>query len=705
MTEIINVNDKQLQVFKQHTWDESEKIMIAVPCEYKKEKKKFTNGFLVCTYGTNYIFKSKILGLPQFDFVFHLLECNKFHVLQDKIVLTYDSCIIEIKTENVVDVAALILKMFSEMTWKCNDVEFMKIQTDVQLPNYKVTQRAPNSLMNRALFLSHFYDSKGEQLHTLEYFKKLEAGKITNLVLSKRFHPGNFAAPFGHAIAWEASLNTLSMQSFGCTKFSRFFDAMLQNSQTIEKVAFTDYKEDAPTFDIVKISSTKVRTFWFLRSTAQIIINFFLSAQNFPNSMKEILVSHCSFKASEFNDLVTKISRSQSACEVKKILIAKLVMKKFPFDDITRLISFTTFLETLTFREIDTDASEIIRAIAYSSTHLLHLAFTKMVFKTAIPAGTSPPASLLALNISYCGLTAPAFKSIFEYLCLKPKNTTMLLSAQGLSLKPEAYSTLSELNFGQIYPNISEFDWSGNAIPIESMRFFFAFLFTQKRCHLLMMNEVRPEDKDQFLAYLTKLVVSVPILGLDLCGKYPSKMFIPFLESLHEAQYLRRLKFKNKLAGDAGLAAYQDLIEHLPELVEVGAEGFKPKSVEKLIDFWIAVREHPKIKTCNLPTKDIKALGLPKIPAELVEIINDLKKRPRLSTTMQRLEYMTTIARKNMGIEETDSYTYTTTQDTEIFEKTLTVAWDDQEEEEELNDATFGTEEHEFLVHGAENEQ
>lgn len=693
MTEIITCNEKQVQFFKQQTWVASEKIIIAVPCEYKREKKKFTNGFLVCTYGTNYIYKAKLLGSPHLKFVFHFLDANKFHVMSDKLSISYDTCMVEIKVHDIEEVAASMLKIFSEMTWNCPEVEFMKIETDITLPNYKVAKRAPNSLMNRSLFLAHFYNTEGEQLYTLDYFKKIEGKPTKNLVIGKSFHPGNFAAPFGHAIGWEASLDTVSLQRFAPTKFGAFFDALLQNSQHIDRVAFTDYKPGyVPQYNMTKIDSTNIRRFWFLRSNPTMIINFFAASENLPTPMKEIVFSNCTFKHSEFTELVKKISKSQSASEVKKIFFTHLQIKNFPFDDLTRLLSVTNFLETLTIKELDTDASQLLKTISNSSTRLRCVIIGKCNFKSPIPQGIQPPQTLLALNVNGCTFNGPSFKSIFEYICSKPLNIPIVFTAQALHITPEVYSVLSELNFGSMYPNIAEFDWSGNHVPSDAMRFFFAFLFTQKRNHLLMLNEVKPEDPIQFLSFLSKLASSVPLLGLDLTGKYPVSEFIPFIETLHDVPVLRRLVLRCRAAGDEGLKAYKELIENLPELTEVGADGFRPSTPGPLFEFWKAVLDHPKIQTSDLPVEDLNCLGMnsSRMNQEMNNVFMELKRRPRLSTTLQRVEFMTLQAKKAAGIEDSDMYTYTE-QGTEIFEKTATMDWDEDNNEADFDDVNFGT--------------
>lgn len=703
----MDVNKKQLQFFSDQTWDKSEKVMLAVPCEYKKQKKKFTNGFLVCTYGTNYIYKSKLFGLPHQKFVFHLLDCIKFHVLENSLLLTYDSYMLQIKVQNVAAIASVMLRIFSEMTWGCKFAELMEIQSDIHLPDYKVYRRAPNSLMNRALFFSHFYNASGNQLETLVYLKKLEEKESNNITISKRFHPGNFAESFGHAIAWEASLNTLSMQSFAPTKFPMFFHALLENSQTIDRVVFIDYKEKVPPFNFSGIEETIVRRFWFMRCFPEIIIKFVEASRKLSISMDELLITQCTFSTQDFFDLVNKISKCQYVKRASRIFLSRIEITPFPFDDFIRLISLSHQLHTLTITETDVDATDLLKAISFSQTHARVIRLCKLNFKTIVPPQTFPPRTLLAFNVSQCVFTPESLKSIFEYICSSPLNFPIIFLAQLLDIKPEVYSSLADLNYGSLYPNIGEFDWSGNVIPNHALKDLFAFLYTQKRCHLLTMNEVKPEDGDQFLGYLSKFAISLPLLGLDLSGNFMSHVFIPFLETLKDAKLLRRLKIKNSTAGDEGLAKYTELINSLPDLTEVGGDGFRPTSIDRFIRFWFAVRDHPKIKTCNLPRDDLISIGLtvammtPDVKGAFIELRN----RPRMSTVSQRLEYLT--QQLEMFEDDEESSTFSTETDTEIYDKTSAIIVTDphHEGDEDIDIETFQTENFEDIENEFETDE
>ena len=108
-----------------------------------------------------------------------------------------------------------------------------------------------------------------------QYFDAFEEKPKEMLVLGPRFHPGNFAAPFGHTIVWDQRLDTIVLQSFNPSKFPRFYNSLMINARKIDRIAFTDYKESRlPVFDMEKIERTSVRKYWLMRACGRVICDF-----------------------------------------------------------------------------------------------------------------------------------------------------------------------------------------------------------------------------------------------------------------------------------------------------------------------------------------------------------------------------------------------------------------------------------------------
>ena len=114
-----------------------------------------------------------------------------------------------------------------------------------------------------------------------------------------------------------------------------------------------------------------------------------------------------------------------------------------------------------------------------------------------------------------------------------------------------------------------EIDWNGNHIPNKPMRFFFAFLFTQKRSHVLIMNDVITWDIVQLLSFMVQLIGCVPLSGFDLCGRFPSSLFTQFILSLEGNVGQRRIKLRCKNGSNQAYNALASLLPKLPNLIEI----------------------------------------------------------------------------------------------------------------------------------------
>jgi len=693
--EKINVSDSKLQSMLSSVWTTAESPLYATSIEFKyTSKNSYSSGFLLVTYGAVYFYKAKVFGSPEFFRKIHLLDCREFKVSSDSIVMVFDEYEMNIKSKETKIIAQSILEMFYECTYGVKDVLFMQIQSSIDLNIPTLTERPKDLLKHRSLFLAHFYGLQGDQLHTIDYFDRFEEKQSKTLVLGPHFHPGNFAAAFGHAIGWETSLDTVVFQSFAATKFPKLLDTLLQNTQTINRVAFTDYKESRlPQFEIKHVDQTNVTRYWFMRTCGRIIIDFLENASGIPEPMQEFVVASCTLRPQEFGEIVTGISLAEPATDLRNMYLVRLNVKPFPFDDITRLISFTHKLETITVRGLDTDATHLLRAICATESRIRSISLTHMQFRSDISRSIRLPTTLLMINVSFCAFSSTSFKTLIELLTMRRAQTPYIFQAQALVMKPIAYNALAELDFDNCAPNLCEVDWSANHVPKEPMRYFFAFLFTQKRMHLLIMNEVSSGDSTQFLSYLAQLVTTLPLFGIDLSGKFPNSVFTQFIASLAAAPFLRRLKLRCKNAGDNGLNALATLLPQLQNLTEVVADGFKPRTPQPFFDLWKTIAIHPAIHTCDIPNEDLSVLGLStaRMSEDMQRVFNVLEKKPRPSSIKQRLEYMINQTRLETGeirpVDTVDPWTEDQTRG-DIFLATSTMVWTEHSEDEQIDRMT-----------------
>lgn len=116
------------------------------------------------------------------------------------------------------------------------------------------TQRPRHALLNRCLFLAHFYDKYGRHLDEgCYYLAKYDREPIDTLTIGPHFFPNIFSLSFGHAIGWETNLKKVMFYHFKPMDFGHLLESIMINSITIEQICFIDYKySDKPLSEIKK---------------------------------------------------------------------------------------------------------------------------------------------------------------------------------------------------------------------------------------------------------------------------------------------------------------------------------------------------------------------------------------------------------------------------------------------------------------------
>lgn len=672
----IKVDDSKLEALQSKCWCDLELPIVAIPMEYKlKFKDSFTNGFLMVTRGALYVFKSKVFGAPDFVIKYHLLDVRKMRLKTSSVIMEYDDFETEFKSHDIIQAVTAMLTILYEATFGLKSIIILSFSSEIPYTVPIIQQRPKYALKWRALFLAHFYDIKGDQLYTLDYFDKWE-DKLTNMiVLGPSFHPGNFAAAYGHALAWESMLDTIVLQGFAPSKFPRMLDALCENASKINRIAFTDYKpKRLPIFNLRNIARTSITKWWFMRSCGKVITDFTEHAVGLPPTMTDFLISSAQLQPDQFTTMVDNFTKSEALKGITHFEFSRTQIKPFPFKDLTRLLKTCNRLETITMRGLEVDATHITKAICQAQSSLKIIHITHMQFRTPLePAKYTLPSQLVHFDVSSCAFTPASFKSLFQFLTCQPVQIPFILQCQNLVVKPAVYRALSEMDFEACHPTLCEFDFSGNQIPNEPSNYFFAFLFTQKRLRLLTINDIVPEDPTQFMKYVMQLLASLPLSGLDFSGKLPPILVTQFIQALATAPHLRRLGVRNSKSGDQGIAALDGLIRQLPQLNELVADGFGPQTPSALAALWKTVSLHPAIQACDLPTEDLRSLGLTikKLDQGTQEAFTILHAKARASTTSQRVEFTIASLRENLEIPMT----------ADIFSQTSTMGWTEQNDQ------------------------
>ena len=281
---IHDIDDSKVEAMCTKVWCDYERPIVAVPLEFTlSDRDSSTNGYLLFTRGAAYLFKAKFLtNQPDFVHKFHMLHVKALTIRKQSLIFEFDTTRITLKTDDAIAIATAMLTVLYESTYGVPNIQLPAIRKEAVFPDVIVNERPKNALKWRALFLAHYYDIKGEQLYTLDYFDKWEDKQKPIIILGPSLHPGNFASAYGHAVAWETKLDSVAFQSFAPTKYSSMIESLLLNACTITRVAYTDYKpKKLPIFNM-HVPKTSVKLWWFLRCCADLILLWAEESRNLP---------------------------------------------------------------------------------------------------------------------------------------------------------------------------------------------------------------------------------------------------------------------------------------------------------------------------------------------------------------------------------------------------------------------------------------
>ncbi|KAH0790462.1 hypothetical protein GPJ56_005623 [Histomonas meleagridis] len=242
MESIISVKESILDEFRKipYVFDE-EKISMFTPVEYSfNDNSKYVSGYFVLTIGTIYILKKNLKLHDEIS----ILEIKSLNLENSNLFLEYRENSFSLRLqffENAEDATERIIISLNETMFNIEDENFkIDINTD-SLPIPKISSRRNDSLKKRVITLSHYYKIHSKPLFDFSYFDKWEnsINKTTLQITSLRL--GNFAAAIGHAIAWESTIQNLTLSAFLPIQLDDFLYSLLSHTRSLKTLTFTDY--------------------------------------------------------------------------------------------------------------------------------------------------------------------------------------------------------------------------------------------------------------------------------------------------------------------------------------------------------------------------------------------------------------------------------------------------------------------------------
>lgn len=693
--QLIKVDDKILQEMVKLRWFELETPLIACPITFRlKPSESSTGGLLLFTRGAIYILNKKVFSAATLFKKFHLLDCESFTITQTYIELVFkenrfnpeSSGDLEIKSNFSIQIATIMLRVFNELTFGVTSEQFFNINLNFDVPEsilqeVVVKKRPSQALKMRAIFFCHFYNLCYDHISSVNYFDIYDNNVLPHIVITQALQPGNFSKAYGHAIAWESSITTIIFKGFKLPSFSDILNTILQNAIGFKVLAFLEYLSPIQNkFDFSGLTQLKI-TNWTLRQNNCQFINYFLNqlkSLNLPIETLNVLDTVFS-NEHECIEFFETISRNRSTSLIETLYISKMISRPFPFGSFQRFISTAHNLKTLIFSSIDIDATKLLKILcSQPMKNLERLVITRMQFRTIIDSNEEMsnlrlPSNLLYINVSGCFFTTSSLRFLLYFITKDPFEIPFIFEANEISVKTGFYNCLSKLNFEKINPNICEVSWNLNSIPSDSARFFFAFLFTQKRLRMLSLVKTRSENPTQLLKFVMQLITSLHLPAIDISfGTKNStdqavdpEIYLQFIAALGQASFLRRIGLANAELGDEGLNLFKDVINNLPSLTEITADGFYPQKRDSFVGFWESVVKHPSIKAVDKPSNDYISLRDQKILTNedrttFHPVFSEIRKMPKASNSIQREEFIKILINENKLTNNPDVFLGTT---------------------------------------------
>lgn len=647
--EFISVDKDKLRSMTKRVWCDLERPIVACSIDFKfRENKKWKSGCLLFTRGAIYIFKLRVLRKMKYYKKLHILDVRDLIVRPGTMTFVFDSGSMYVKSENVGEIASAMVRVLNEAIFGLKNLTVMHVDSTVPLHNVDVTSRPQNALKWRALLLAHFYDVNGKHLHELDYFDRWEVEDQSYLMLEPTLHPGNFAAAFGHAIAWESKLDMVVFRCFAPRHFPRFLDSLIDNATTIKTVIFDTYDGTKdPVFSGSKIEHSSVSKYIFEKVTASVITEFLRNTMKYPQ-IEELTFNKIEVRSDDFTrfvDLLTDVNNLAVHDHLQSFTITYSKILRFPTGDITRLLRAMPHIHSITIQNCNGSADRFVNACFVDGLGIKSVRVSGMTFKTAFdnPRIRIPP-SLVSLDVSGSKFYTESLAGLMRLLTTQEVTYPIVLQMRRVLFKDDAMNGFGQLNLEATLPNIAEIDLSNTVIPSGSSQRLFAFLFTQKRLRLVSFKSVQAEDPIQFLKYVLQLCSSTALPGLELSGNFDSTTFGQFLNALlttGAAKSLRRLDIAGSKSGTTGMGALNELIKTIPGLNELVVDGFETDNPAALYALWKTISQHPEICSCDLPTNDMRQLGLilTKTPEEFRDAFQILSAKSRPLSVKERVEF------------------------------------------------------------------
>lgn len=629
-------------------WSVYEEPVLEVPIKFTFGVDKET-GYLMTTNGAVYFFKETLLKRVQLYEKIHVLDMRRIIIDEKSLNIKTNSYDITVKSEKyVLHIFYSFYLTFLRATYGSVDLPFCEYKGNgIEIIPIELSERPKHTFMCRSIFLGHFYGKASRRLDHVKYFNKWERKMSKLLMLDSSFHPGNFAAAFGHAIAWEKYVNTVCFVNFSPGSFLQLLATLIEHSQGVRRLIFASYADVSriPQFPNFKIDATTIRKWWFARCVPQLIISFLKFTKLLSNSVREFQLFECSLSDEDMVEISEIIRTNDNLRRVKKFGMTRTFHYSFPFEPFIGIIKMLYKLEEVVVRDIYAEGMDFLSIFCFSDIPLISVNLSMMEYFGSLDEGACFSQSIVYLNLGDSVFSGSLFAKILLSLTKQPRRTPLILNLSGAKLTCSNFEKMYRINTDLIFPVISELNLSDIEFPDLAITPLFRFLVSQNEMKYLHLNNVRIEDEEtqiRFLHNIYKLSKRVFIQALGISGNFSPWLFSSFIDSLpRKIPNLKRLSIEDNSLTDGFIEPVVDSIACLSSLEEVLLDGSECEELDSV--FYAYSILSMNTQSIDLPLRDLRRLGYDSdsIPDQYVKTYEEIMSMRRPTDVKQRITYLT----------------------------------------------------------------
>lgn len=620
---ILDVDETTFEKMVNALWGDNETPLVVTHVQYKgKTQPTDAKGYLMLTNGAIYIFKNKVFGGPavrhhisplqiitadhEKDRVTLFLRDHPSKLKSDKpnipgLMLSKKELSVSEKKEdgkikqpddyffitlkmNEKKMAVFIKLLFMSidaMIYKCNTLYHPILRSSTVTIKQDSVLKVQNLLEKRAIMFSHFTFSAAKYLESAQYFSEKWKDKEL-FVISKGFHPGNFAVPYANALGCDFRLETVCFNNAHFKEIDQFIDSLLVSSIFINQIAFTNYPRDNQ-IDISLENAAKsvIKSWTFMSCPLSFFEDFVAKAVQAKYAPKKITFGKTALEANGISRFSTALGKFPELASLRFAAVRCPSSSNILGD----IISKAAKLQEIELNRTGIDGSTILTILTENASKLRSIRITGEKFISEISNMTLPE-EIELLDCSNSQFIGETLRDLLNQVVAKKTKKSIILKLSHLRISDGDYTRLRDLAITE-NDNIKEFDFSGNTLSPSYSESLFRFLKSQ---HLSYLS-LRDITVNEFLRVLNHMnarkghndkSVLNQIEGLEISGEFDPQSYIALLDRVildaHNLKFLKVVATKSGRAfkpeeSKTIVTIVEDILETRPLIESLQIEG------------------------------------------------------------------------------------------------------------------------------------